>query len=71
VRRSWLDDVRGGGARPVQAKEEERGRQGWLGQKAEWASWLLGRLGRKLKNPFGIKFRFLIYQGFENLHKEI
>jgi hypothetical protein len=29
--------------------EEEGVRQGQVGQKAEWVSWLLGLLGRKLK----------------------
>jgi hypothetical protein len=29
--------------------EEEGGQWGWVGQKAEWAGWLLGRLGQKLK----------------------
>jgi hypothetical protein len=39
---------------------EEGGRRGQVGQKAELASWLLGRLGRKMKkNPFRIKIRFL------------
>jgi hypothetical protein len=38
-----------GGARPAQAKEEEGDRRGQVGQKAEWASWLLGGLGQKLK----------------------
>jgi hypothetical protein len=32
--------------------EEEGGRRGRVGQKAEWAGWLLGRLGRKLKKSF-------------------
>jgi hypothetical protein len=40
--------------------EEEGGQWGWVGQKAKWAGWLLGRLGQKLKkNPFGIKIGFL------------
>jgi hypothetical protein len=57
----WRGGARGGGiAQPEQAKEEEGGRQGWVGQMAEWAGWLLGRLGRKLeKNPFRIKIGFL------------
>jgi hypothetical protein len=29
--------------------EEEGGRQGRVGQKAEWGGWLLGQLVRKLK----------------------
>jgi hypothetical protein len=32
--------------------EEEGGRWGQVGQKAEWAGWLLGQLGRKLKKSF-------------------
>jgi hypothetical protein len=39
---------------------EEGGRWGRVGQKAEWADWLLGRLGQKLKkNYFRIKIGFL------------
>jgi hypothetical protein len=49
----------GGGSSP-RLEVEEGGRRGWVGQKAKWASWLLGRLGRKVKkNPFGIKIGFL------------
>jgi hypothetical protein len=49
-----------GGARPTQVKEEEGGWRGRVGQKVEWAGWLLGRLGRKLiKNSFEIKIGFL------------
>jgi hypothetical protein len=29
--------------------KEEGGRRGQVGQKAEWGSWMLGRLGQKLK----------------------
>jgi hypothetical protein len=31
---------------------EEGGQWGRVGQKAEWADWLLGRLGQKLKKSF-------------------
>jgi hypothetical protein len=40
-------------------RKREVGGAGWA-KKAEWAGWLLGRLGRKLKkNPFRIKIGFL------------
>jgi hypothetical protein len=54
----------GGGACSVQHGEEEESWQGLVGQKVEqtsgagwaknteWADWLLGRLGRKLKKIF-------------------
>jgi hypothetical protein len=37
-------------------KEEEGGRWGRVGQKGEWAGWLLGWLGRKLKKSFQNKY---------------
>jgi hypothetical protein len=42
-------------------QEEEVG--GWVGQKAEWAGWLLGWLGQKPGEiPFGNKIEFLNLQ---------
>jgi hypothetical protein len=32
--------------------KEEGGPWGWVAQKAEWADWLLGRLGQMLKKSF-------------------
>jgi hypothetical protein len=44
-------------------EEEEGGQLGWLGQKAEWACWLLGQLGRKPGEiPFRNKIGFLNFQ---------
>jgi hypothetical protein len=40
------------------SRKREVSGAGWA-KKAEWVGWLLGRLGRKLKNPFGIKIGFL------------
>jgi hypothetical protein len=47
----WLLGVgnSGGGASSAWLEVEEGGWRGRVGQKAEWAGWLLGRLGRKLK----------------------
>jgi hypothetical protein len=46
--------ARGRPAAPAlfQHGEEEGGRQGRVGQKAEWGGWLLGQLVRKLKKSF-------------------
>jgi hypothetical protein len=44
-------------------EEEEGGQLGWVGQKAEWADWLLSQLGRKLGEiPFRNKIGFLNLQ---------
>jgi hypothetical protein len=44
-------------------EEEEGGQLGWMVQKAEWAGWPLGRLGRKPGEiPFRIKIGFLNLQ---------
>jgi hypothetical protein len=53
-RRAWAKqaDEGNGGLQKRRAgavKEEKGSRWGRVGQKAEWAGWLLGWLGRKLK----------------------
>jgi hypothetical protein len=70
---------RGRVGRVGQKAEQVDGAAGWSwANKASWAkrldrlAGLLGRLGQNLKRkPFGKKMDFGIYQGFENLYKEI